>query len=76
MLRRIGYRCCPILNNLENKYCDAAAGGQRKSSHVIAKMSETYTLRDGVKLRRKEKGISIARGSARRTLIIRMICSS
>ena len=42
MLRRIDYHCCPILNNLKNKYCDAAAGG----STQVMRMSETYTLRE------------------------------
>jgi len=59
MLRRIGYRFCPILNNLENKYCYAAAAVN--ASHVIGKMSEHIHCGNGVKLRHKGKGMSIGR---------------
>jgi hypothetical protein len=71
MLRRIGYHCCPILNNLENKYCDAAAGRQRKSI-IIAKMSETYVPRERSDASSQRKR-NLDRGSARRTLMIRVL---
>jgi len=52
MLRRIDSRCCPILNNLENKYCDAAVGG----STQVMRMSETYTLRERSEASSQRKG--------------------